>query len=712
MQKRVESKNVTSFNQLPINRDRPPRVLRPAHPATKAHPGDPLPSSQKGLLKSEAYESQGRMAESLVNNGHIFGSRSPSKSRGRQGESKSLAPESSDDLFGNILNSKELPNQNLEVSETMFENGLFPLQKYKVGEPLGKEEGLRPRVSLHGRTRELSASRAEDGRTGETQRKKTPNLRAKTPPHKMELTTKTEPEVRTETPKLPPNDLYGMMSPVRPAVQDSATARAKLATKSKADKKENPTLPTVNDPVNKKPGDKPGARNPDSSQSLDKPSPFEFILDVPQDRLTENQFSAFLQEGSKSQVVGQLAAKAKEGAKPGLARGASPLPSKGPLLPTSKAKPDKSKDATPLSHPKPVSSVVIANKMEPVPKAQYRSTARSSSQTPSSSNLQTDTIEWIINNLITIPPVFKATVELSRQPGYFLVASNTHNGTTRAYNEDRVKITTFPDLTKKKKLNAPPGPETLGVFSVFDGHGSSNCSQFLFDRLHTILLERCNNDFAKLTSMATGLYQDVDSEFRRHALKINDMFAGSCSCTLVQCNKTLWALNLGDSRCILSKFKGTEVKQLTYDHKPSERNELERIVSSGGSVFRAVWDTKKRIDFEQKVTTFDELDALRKADRKTKDKEFGPWRVNPGGLSVSRCFGDFECKGDPASGAADVVSVEPDVSTEPVESVDFALIGCQLISGRHIRRAGKQRNRADSLENHRIPPRRGHQVEA
>lgn len=721
MRHHVEDKPATSSANLPINKDRPGRVIKPANPVFKSQVVDPLPSSQKRIVANEGYLSQGKMAVNLANGGQVSGGRVPSRPRLKSVDPTADVVEEPDNLFGNILGFKEFSNKDLEISET-FENGLFPLQRNSPRDKQMLADEFRPRRSLTGmargpkpgdsptHSRESSPTRAEDGRLGENQRKKTPNLRTKTPPHKLELTIKQVPEHRSETPKLIPVSPPTFLSPEKTG-RDNGVARTKVDMKAKTEKKENLTLHAVNEsqpkPLEKSTAS--GVQKPGSSQSLDKSSPLEFALDVPPDKLSERQLKALVEQSAKSQTGTTLPTKARDAGRLGTAKPVSPIPNKTPLLPTTKPKP---KEPFPQSPPKPVSSVSIPNKVEAVSKANFRSTARPASQSPGPSHPQIDIVEWITNNVIMIPPVFKATVETSRQPGYFMVASNTHNGTTRAYNEDRVKITTFPDPTKKRKINAPLGPETLGLFSIFDGHGSSNCSQFLFDRLHTILLERCNNDFTKLTSIATGLYQDVDNEFRRHSAKINDLFAGSCACTLIQCNKTLWALNLGDSRCILSKNKGTEVKQLTQDHKPSERSELERIVGTGGSIFRAVWDVKKRIDYEQKVATFDELEAFRKVDKKIKDKEYGPWRLNPGGLSVSRCFGDFECKSEPGSGAMDVVSNEPEVTTEPVESVDFALIGCKLISRRDFRRVGQQRDRTDGLEDNRVPPKRRHQVEA
>ena len=44
--------------------------------------------------------------------------------------------------------------------------------------------------------------------------------------------------------------------------------------------------------------------------------------------------------------------------------------------------------------------------------------------------------------------------------------------------------------------------------------------------------------------------------------------------------------NTGDSRAILSTYGGTEVIQMTRDHKPGEDYERIRITENGGSIYQ------------------------------------------------------------------------------------------------------------------------------
>lgn len=60
-------------------------------------------------------------------------------------------------------------------------------------------------------------------------------------------------------------------------------------------------------------------------------------------------------------------------------------------------------------------------------------------------------------------------------------AANTHQGTVRKYNEDRVSI--ILNIVKPSTFKGSYWP-TCSFFAVFDGHGGSKCADFLKDNLH------------------------------------------------------------------------------------------------------------------------------------------------------------------------------------------------------------------------------------
>ena len=133
--------------------------------------------------------------------------------------------------------------------------------------------------------------------------------------------------------------------------------------------------------------------------------------------------------------------------------------------------------------------------------------------------------------------------------------------------------------------------------------------------------------------------------------------SGSCAIMVILKNKKCIIANIGDSRCVL--FKNKRVIFSTRDHKPNSAFEKQRIELAGGSVYQTqsvipLFQNGKQIEI--------------------------PWRVLPGGLSVSRTFGDIESKEEKFGGKKNVVAALPDVvEFELNEEYNFMVIGCDGI---------------------------------
>jgi protein phosphatase 2C family protein 2/3 len=94
---------------------------------------------------------------------------------------------------------------------------------------------------------------------------------------------------------------------------------------------------------------------------------------------------------------------------------------------------------------------------------------------------------------------------------------------------------------------------------------------------------------------------------------------------------------VGDSRAILSSEMGSKVYGLSNDHKPDSVNEKARIEKAGGKIYQTLIKTKS-------------------------GNMFGPWRINPGKLSVSRSFGDIEAKIPKFGGNPNVLIAKPEIT--------------------------------------------------
>jgi protein phosphatase 2C family protein 2/3 len=47
-----------------------------------------------------------------------------------------------------------------------------------------------------------------------------------------------------------------------------------------------------------------------------------------------------------------------------------------------------------------------------------------------------------------------------------------------------------------------------------------------------------------------------------------------------------YVANVGDSRAVMSGFGGTKVYPLTKDHRPMDKNEMQRISAAGGKIYQ------------------------------------------------------------------------------------------------------------------------------
>mmetsp|Transcript_20126 Transcript_20126/g.17825 ORF Transcript_20126/g.17825 Transcript_20126/m.17825 type:complete len:87 (+) Transcript_20126:743-1003(+) len=85
---------------------------------------------------------------------------------------------------------------------------------------------------------------------------------------------------------------------------------------------------------------------------------------------------------------------------------------------------------------------------------------------------------------------------------------------------------------------------------------------------------------------------------------------------------------------------------MSTDHKPNSQKEANRIVKNGGSVYQTQTNSSS--------------------------PRYGPHRILPGRLSVSRAFGDIEAKLPSLGGNPDVLIAIPEIKTFQItKQTDF-----------------------------------------
>lgn len=130
----------------------------------------------------------------------------------------------------------------------------------------------------------------------------------------------------------------------------------------------------------------------------------------------------------------------------------------------------------------------------------------------------------------------------------------------------------------------------IGLFTLYDGHGGKDTSNYIKDRipeiLQQILIKNPTSFEANMEKILIDTYESCDDELK---MKPWAYYTGSTACLILTIknndNYTIYSANAGDSRSILINVEKNYVKRLSYDHKASDITEINRIKKYGGTVF-------------------------------------------------------------------------------------------------------------------------------
>ena len=245
------------------------------------------------------------------------------------------------------------------------------------------------------------------------------------------------------------------------------------------------------------------------------------------------------------------------------------------------------------------------------------------------------------------PSIHSTDNEFNKNDIIKAYAYNTNEGHVRDYNEDTITAT-------KLIFNPKDKTNYAYFFAIYDGHGGDGCSMYLKKNLYKNIKE----------PTVKGLRNAIDETEKNFLEKvaINSQGnlgdeSGSCGVMVLIKNKKCIIANVGDSRCVL--YRNKRIVFSTKDHKPNTDYERRRIELAGGSIYQ----TQAKLELYQNG----KLVQI-------------PYRVNPGGLSVSRTFGDIESKDPKFGGKKGVVACIPDiVEFELCDDHNFLIMGCDGI---------------------------------
>ncbi|XP_052198617.1 putative protein phosphatase 2C 53 [Diospyros lotus] len=129
------------------------------------------------------------------------------------------------------------------------------------------------------------------------------------------------------------------------------------------------------------------------------------------------------------------------------------------------------------------------------------------------------------------------------------------------------------------------GDSKQALFGVFDGHGGAKAADFAAKNLDRNIVNevtrRCKEEIE--LAVKEG-YCITDAEFLK-----DDATGGTCCVTALIREGNLIVSNAGDCRAVMSR--GGVAEALTVDHRPSRKDERDRIENQGGYVdcYHGVW---------------------------------------------------------------------------------------------------------------------------
>ena len=173
------------------------------------------------------------------------------------------------------------------------------------------------------------------------------------------------------------------------------------------------------------------------------------------------------------------------------------------------------------------------------------------------------------------------------------------NESYRNYMEDRFSIlTNFPNNEEK------------ALFAIFDGHGGSIISEFLCQNFITFFMKQYQKYEIKNYEK---IFQKTFSSLNDEIKKISNSYKMGSTATIILITKeidqilgsqkVIYCANIGDTNCEL--FSKSNCKRISYEHRCNDSVEENRIKKGNGSIING--------------------------------------RVG-GIISVTRAFGDFQCK--------------------------------------------------------------------
>ena len=126
-----------------------------------------------------------------------------------------------------------------------------------------------------------------------------------------------------------------------------------------------------------------------------------------------------------------------------------------------------------------------------------------------------------------------------------------------------------------------------GYIAVLDGHGGDKCAQFVRERMLNRLVEQFRGEetWSAAEDILSEVFHSLDEEFCEQALRSEDS-SGACGTVVLFKDDEAVVANVGDCKAIYCNMKTHELREITKDHRATNKTEVARIYQKGGDIYK------------------------------------------------------------------------------------------------------------------------------
>lgn len=219
----------------------------------------------------------------------------------------------------------------------------------------------------------------------------------------------------------------------------------------------------------------------------------------------------------------------------------------------------------------------------------------------------------------------------------------------------RNKIRIIPRVPKPDSLQSNNWP-SCSFFGLYTGHAGNSCASFLKENLHKYIFASIHFPQSPKKAIFEG-FSKADSEYLKEA-EDKCSLSGAFAVIVLIIGKKCYVANTGKAQSLISMNNGTRIIKLSSFHSPENLSERNRVLASGGKLFK---------DFI--------------IDKKGEKQEIGMFKIIPGKKEFTRSFGDPDCKLQKFGGNCGVIVPDPHIKSFKInEFCDFLCLTSENIN--------------------------------